>query len=698
MRVNVSTEQYTPAFNETKNNLSLGTFPPVGQEITHVEDHSAKHPDLAVLAPTAVMQIFNQMRAVNSLQPYKPSKVQMGRGSGLMIDDKIFTNFHVIKNPRKLEAAFPATGSKRYELEVYAAYPEGDLAILRFKKKPNLALHNLVLGNSDAAVSGTKVVAIGYPLGRTGQCLTGGMISSHQQLGPNEVLQHDAAINPGNSGGPLVDVSTMQVYGINSSIIKNTNNVGFAIPANDIKTFYENVKILEGRGQKAPILISKPITGLFCQKSNEVQTAYLGNPQQGGYFVKYVLEGGLFDQAGLKSGDQIYEVNGNRVEMTGDTQVSWSKTPVSLSRILNRLTFGEDVSIQIYRNGKSMLKKMTYEECDPREVKPVYSGYGEYDYDVVGGLVVSELTQNHVGLLMRANPLLTKYLLPENLLKPAVVITWVMESSYLFNQHIPLAGAIITKVNGTPIHNMKDFRKVFQENHNEEYYSFETDVKTHFVLEKSQILSDHKLLSEEIRFPVSLSMKSLLPKSLVGAKVNTPNSQKEKALQEKVKQVHQILSPSIQFQIGDKVQFIEKQKLQQGAILLFSKSGKHVKIKLEDGRVIPKKVLSLSPLLKSVPEATEEYEKAEECEEEPVMEETPASMEEMPASTPIEDILEELSTRPSEAVNETKYVEEEVEFETKLMPNELKQLQVTLGLQHLSLEEIQISYQKGTLF
>ena len=119
--------------------------------------------------------------------------------------------------------------------------------------------------------------------------------------------------------------------------------------------------------------------------------------------------------------------------MYGDTKVSWSQTPVSLSRILNRMTFGEDISIGVYRKGELVHIHLKYEPCDPRAVKPIFHPYQSFDYEVLGGMVVSELTQNHIGLIMKRNPLLTKYLLPDNLLSPAVMISSVLQGSYLFD-------------------------------------------------------------------------------------------------------------------------------------------------------------------------------------------------------------------------------------------------------------------------
>ncbi len=85
--------------------------------------------------------------------------------------------------------------------------PETDLAVLKIELDK---LPVITLGNSDHAVVGDTVLAIGNPFG-VGQTVTSGIVSAlgRNQLGINtfeNFIQTDAAINPGNSGGALVDV------------------------------------------------------------------------------------------------------------------------------------------------------------------------------------------------------------------------------------------------------------------------------------------------------------------------------------------------------------------------------------------------------------------------------------------------------------------------------------------------------------
>ena len=83
---------------------------------------------------------------------------------------------------------------------------------------------------------GDKVFAIGSPVGLR-HTVTSGIFSSYRRQGEDGsiYLQTDAAINPGNSGGPLIDENGY-VWGVNTSILRNTEGIGFAIP---MTTVYE---------------------------------------------------------------------------------------------------------------------------------------------------------------------------------------------------------------------------------------------------------------------------------------------------------------------------------------------------------------------------------------------------------------------------------------------------------------------------
>jgi putative serine protease PepD len=157
---------------------------------------------------------------------------------------------------------------------------------------------------------GDAVVAVGNPFGLD-RTATAGIVSAvgREIRAPDgfqidHVIQTDAPINPGNSGGPLLNASG-QVIGVNSQIAtaggsQGNVGIGFAVPANTLRDVLPQLE----RGA-AP------------------EHAYLGlstteAPNGGGAQVAEATAGGPAADAGLRAGDVVTEVDGDRVRDPGD--------------------------------------------------------------------------------------------------------------------------------------------------------------------------------------------------------------------------------------------------------------------------------------------------------------------------------------------------------------------------------------------
>jgi hypothetical protein len=157
------------------------------------------------------------------------------RGSGFVVsrDGLIVTNLHVVA-PMKEPRVTLADG-RAFDAIVVAGYDsDRDLALL---KVPGRGLPTLPLGSAANVKVGQRVVAFGAPWGLSGTA-TNGIVSAirrHHSVPGARLLQTDAAINPGNSGGPLVD-GEGQVVGVVASTIPNAQSLGFAVPADDLRT------------------------------------------------------------------------------------------------------------------------------------------------------------------------------------------------------------------------------------------------------------------------------------------------------------------------------------------------------------------------------------------------------------------------------------------------------------------------------
>lgn len=149
-----------------------------------------------------------------------------GSGSGFVIEGLIITNSHVVSGLKEVlistKTLPKAIGSVVYDDPAY------DLAFIR-SPLPLVCHHPLILATSPVH-DGDSVIAIGHPYGLN-YSTTEGIVSKASRLqGEVEYIQFDAAINPGNSGGPLLNEKS-EVIGVNTFIIQNSNNLGFALPS-----------------------------------------------------------------------------------------------------------------------------------------------------------------------------------------------------------------------------------------------------------------------------------------------------------------------------------------------------------------------------------------------------------------------------------------------------------------------------------
>lgn len=278
-----------------------------------------------------------------------------GAGSGVLIsaDGYIVTNNHVIARSNTITVNLPS--GKSLQAKVIGTDPTTDLAVIKVDAQN---LPYLEMGNSAELHMGDQVVAIGNPLGELEGSLTVGYISAtnrtvsvkeedgtiHTMYG---LLQTDAAINRGNSGGALIDLRG-ELIGINSvkTSAVGVEGLGFAIPTNTAKPIVEDL-IKYGAVQDRPTL---GITGLAIRPEMIQEYDY---PQ--GVYVRSVQEGSAAEKAGIRKGDIITEVNGQRVASISD-----------INGIKTLLHVGQEISIKIYRAGESLDMTLVLDAPKPR--------------------------------------------------------------------------------------------------------------------------------------------------------------------------------------------------------------------------------------------------------------------------------------------------------------------------------------------
>ena len=173
-----------------------------------------------------------------------------GSGFIVSVDGLIVTNRHVVEDESARYSVMLNDGTS-YETVVLARDDEFDIAILKIDEPLQSALVPISFAKSESVRLGETVIAIGNALGEFRNSVSVGVVSglsrtivASNNFGKTEKLDHviqtDAAINPGNSGGPLLNIYG-KVIGVNVATSKGADNIGFALPADEVKSIVDSV-------------------------------------------------------------------------------------------------------------------------------------------------------------------------------------------------------------------------------------------------------------------------------------------------------------------------------------------------------------------------------------------------------------------------------------------------------------------------
>ncbi|TLY10322.1 MAG: PDZ domain-containing protein [Thaumarchaeota archaeon] len=265
-----------------------------------------------------------------------------GVGSGVVIDEKgyILTNNHVIDDAERLKVTL--TDGRVMRGRVAGSDDVTDLAVIKVESEQPLPA--VELGNSDDLKAGQIVIAIGNPFGLTGgPAVTAGIISSlnrslQARSGVLELIQTDAAINPGNSGGPLVNTEG-KVVAINTANMPYAQGIGFAVPINIAKSILKEL-IEKGR-------VTRPWIGVASLKVTPQLARHYGLHESEGALIAKVEPYSPADDAGLRKGDIIEGIDGNRIEDPSQIASHVRKKQVNDQLMLTVNRYGRQLQVPI---------------------------------------------------------------------------------------------------------------------------------------------------------------------------------------------------------------------------------------------------------------------------------------------------------------------------------------------------------------
>ncbi len=289
--------------------------------------------------------------------PFEVPRRRRSLGSGVIVkydEDKnvfyILTNNHVVQNADVIRVSFDRHTEKNGKL--VGRDPKTDIAVIEVDAEgiSNPKGRIAKLGNSDKVRVGQIVIAIGNPYGLERTVTVGVVSALRRSIGITQYenfIQTDAPINPGNSGGPLINIKG-EVIGINTAIVAEGQGLGFAIPINLAKWVMDQL-IEKGEVVRGWLgVIIQEITPEIAEAINVKE----------GILIAQVMKDSPAEKAGLKVGDIIIELNGEKIDSVRDLQLKIMKTPP-----------GTEVSLTILRKGKKKVIKVKVGRLPERKVK-----------------------------------------------------------------------------------------------------------------------------------------------------------------------------------------------------------------------------------------------------------------------------------------------------------------------------------------
>jgi S1-C subfamily serine protease len=295
------------------------------------------------------------MISAQSINPYKvQGRVTHTIGSGFIYDAKglVITNSHVAFGRQTLFVTLD--DGTVVPARLLGADPVYDVAVLQIPKPEKGKIATVPLGDSDKLRVGENVIAIGNPLGLD-QTVTRGIISGVNRILPETplslgepLIQTDTPINPGNSGGPLLNMCG-EVIGMNTAMVQDAQNIGFAIPISLIKSLVPAL-IRDGRMIRPWVGFHGTVIGAEVRKVLKLSLT-------DGLLVEVVEPGSPAETAGVRGGEIEFTLGTISLLLGGDIVTVINGVPATdadkISPMMRTLKVGDTLTLSVFRDGET---------------------------------------------------------------------------------------------------------------------------------------------------------------------------------------------------------------------------------------------------------------------------------------------------------------------------------------------------------
>ena len=304
-----------------------------GEYVRVLEGTDSPFADVVEVVMPCVVGVSNKTHAF-SLYTGRTESVEQASGSGVVITTQghVVTNYHVIQNAQEIQLIWQG---ELIDAKLVGYDELTDLAVLQATEG---SLPAVTMADPASVRVGDWAIVVGNPLGQQfADTVTVGVVSGLNREIENSIvkmIQTDAAINSGNSGGGMFNTKG-ELIGIPSM---KFSSVGFGAS-------------IEGIGMAIPIDVVRPIVESLI-RFGQVTRPKLGvtvstirgteEPEAGalpaGVYVSAVQTGGAAERAGVRAGDIVLAIDGERVRQHTD-----------LTNAINTRSISDVVTLTIYR-------------------------------------------------------------------------------------------------------------------------------------------------------------------------------------------------------------------------------------------------------------------------------------------------------------------------------------------------------------
>ena len=423
------------------------------------------------MADKFVVRIESTSIIFNWTHPYKTPSYSKETGSGTIIDNMghILTCAHVVENATSLRVSLPTESQEKFVGEIVSCCPSRDLAIIKVKQF--IGRKCIKFGDSEKVKIGDTIKVLGYPLSQNKPMLTAGIMGGSL----DGRFQIDAQINPGNSGGPLLDKDN-KLIGVVDSVIYAANPSIKSAPISRAIPLYafQSLKKIALSG-KYKLLHNPQLGIIYSGGSSKAMINYLKTKKKNitGALVRYIFPDSILEKEGVQEGDVITRFNNTIVDNFGECKTK--NGSILMDNLMDHYFWNDKIDVVIWRPNSDTSKNFNFKL---NKIKPLlgirtmYPALEKVDYICFQGMIIMELTVNHLGMLEMlpwtrlAKMRLNNYKLVRNRSEKVLLVTQILPESPAALYDTIQEGALLDEINQQKVNTLEKMRKIIKNQKN----------------------------------------------------------------------------------------------------------------------------------------------------------------------------------------------------------------------------------------